>query len=222
MKRAQCSMREHARCGLMGACWSLWRRVGLVSERPTAEEVKVDPTAVVEPGALVGAGTRIWHHAHVRTGAVIGERCVLGKGVFIDSGAVLGDECKVQNNVSVYAGVRLESKVFVGPSAVFTNDRYPRADGSAWHLVQTIVRAGASIGANATVICGLEVGQWAVVAAGAVVTHDVQAHELVAGNPARRLGWVCFCGRVLLRTDAGSCPVMTCGHCGRGVERGEQ
>lgn len=188
-----------------------------MSDGHTSEDVMVDPTAIVEPGALVGAGSRVWHHAHVRAGAVIGERCVVGKGVFIDDGAVLGEGCKVQNNVSVYSGVRLEDSVFVGPSAVFTNDRYPRADSPDWELVPTRVGRGASVGANATVICGVDIGQWAVIAAGCVVTHDVQSHELVAGNPGRRLGWVCFCGRVLLRTDTDSCPEATCQHCGSRV-----
>jgi len=141
-------------------------RVSPVSELATDHEVSVEPTAVIEPGALIGSGTRIWHHAHVRAGAVVGKRCVLGKGVFVDAGAVVGDGCKIQNDVSVYAGVRLSNLVFVGPSAVFTNDRYPRADSTDWQLVPTRIETGASIGANATVVCGVEVGKWAVVSRG--------------------------------------------------------
>lgn len=177
----------------------------------------VDPTAVVEPGAVVGVGTQIWHHAHVREGGVVGERCVLGKGVFIDAMAVVGNGCKIQNNVSVYSGVHLEDLVLVGPSAVFTNDRYPRADSPDWPLVPTTVRTGASIGANATVVCGVEIGRWALVAAGAVVTRDVEAHELVGGNPARRLGWTCSCGHVVLRTRTEACPNIDCPNCGSRV-----
>lgn len=173
----------------------------------------VHETAVVEEGARCGADTKVWHHAHVRSGAVIGESCTLGKNVFIDAGAVIGDRCKIQNNVSVYRGVRLDDEVFVGPSAVFTNDRFPRATGDDWEVVDTRVCHGASIGANATIVCGVVIGPWAVVGAGAVVTRDVAAHELLAGNPARRLGWVCRCGRVLARTSA-AIPATTCAACG--------
>jgi len=179
-----------------------------------ARAASVHETAVVEPGARLGAGTRVWHHAHVREGASVGAGCTLGKNVFVDAGVVIGDRTKVQNNVSVYAGVTLEEDVLVGPSAVFTNDRYPRATTAAWTVVPTTVRRGASIGANATVVCGSVIGEWALVAAGAVVTSDVAAHELVAGVPARRAGWVCECGQVLLRTDGG-CPACTCPACDR-------
>lgn len=158
-------------------------------------------SAVIEPGARIGDRTRVWHHAHVRDGAVVGSDCNIGQNVYVDVGARVGDRVKIQNNVSVYAGVTLEDEVFVGPSAVFTNDRYPRALGD-WELVPTIVRRGASIGANACVVCGVEIGDWAVVGAGSVVTRSVAAHELVVGNPARRIGWACACGRVATRSDA--------------------
>lgn len=188
------------------------------SNAPRAAETATHPafvheTAIVETGAIVGDGTRVWHHSQVRTGAAIGRECVLGKNVFVDTGVSVGDRVKIQNNVSVYAGVHLEDEVFVGPSAVFTNDRAPRAVGADWQVVATTVRRGASVGANATVICGIEVGEWAMVAAGAVVTRDVAAHELVAGNPARRIGWVCRCGDVLART-AGAAEPVRCGRCG--------
>ena len=118
-------------------------------------------TAEIEPGVRLGAGTRVWRNAHLRAGARVGEGCTIGGNVFIDAGVSVGHRVKVQNNVSVYAGVRLEDEVFVGPSAVFTNDRFPRATG-AWDLVPTNVRRGASIGANATVVCGVEVGEGAI------------------------------------------------------------
>jgi acetyltransferase-like isoleucine patch superfamily enzyme len=158
-------------------------------------------TAVVDPGARIGAGTRVWHHSHVRDGAVVGRDCILGKNVYVDVGARIGDRVKVQNNVSVYDGVVVEDDVFVGPSAVFTNDRYPRASGD-WELVPTTVRRGASIGANATIVCGVELGAWSVVGAGSVVTRSVADHAIVVGNPAHQVGWACECGRVVARTDA--------------------
>jgi acetyltransferase-like isoleucine patch superfamily enzyme len=173
----------------------------------------VHETAVVEDGALCGDGTKIWHHAHVRSGAVIGEEATLGKNVFVDSGAVIGDRVKIQNNVSVYRGVWLDDEVFVGPSAVFTNDRFPRAVNDDWEVADTRVCHGASIGANATIVCGVVIGAWAVIGAGSVVTHDVASHEIVAGNPARRLGWACRCGRVLARSTE-PIPPTTCRACG--------
>lgn len=170
-------------------------------------------TAVVEDGVSCGPGTKVWHHCHLRSGAVIGAACTLGKNVFVDSGVTIGDRVKVQNNVSVYRGVHLEDDVFVGPSAVFTNDRFPRAPGGDWEVVDTLVSQGASIGANATIVCGVVLGRWSAVGAGAVVTRDVAPHELVVGNPARRLGWVCRCGRVLAKSTA-AIPPMTCAGCG--------
>jgi UDP-2-acetamido-3-amino-2,3-dideoxy-glucuronate N-acetyltransferase len=166
----------------------------------------IHPTAVVEDGAEVGAGTRVWHFAHVRSGARIGERCALGKSVFVDSGVVIGAGCRIQNFVSIYSGVTLEEDVFVGPSAVFTNDRYPRASGGEWDRLPTLVRTGASIGANATVLCGLTIGELAVVGAGAVVTADVEPHRLVVGNPAKPVGWVCRCGRGVPGGPGTACP----------------
>jgi UDP-2-acetamido-3-amino-2,3-dideoxy-glucuronate N-acetyltransferase len=155
------------------------------------------PSADVEPGAHVGPGTRIWHRAHVRSGACIGSDCTIGKDVFIDAGVVIGDRVKIQNGVSVYRGVRLEDEVFVGPHAVFTNDRYPRAVSPDWVVVPTHVCRGASIGAHATVICGVTIRPWAMIAAAAVVTRDVPAQALVMGNPARIRGYVCRCGQPL-------------------------
>lgn len=161
--------------------------------------MNVHGTAVVEPGARIGNGTSVWHHAHVRSGAVIGSDCVLGKNVYVDSGAVVGDRVKIQNNVSVFVGVSIGDDVFVGPSAVFTNDLVPRAFNVDWKITPTTVEDGASIGANATIVCGTTLGEYSMVAAGAVVTRDVHAHELVAGCPARHMAWVCRCGDVISR-----------------------
>jgi acetyltransferase-like isoleucine patch superfamily enzyme len=159
----------------------------------------VHPSAEVEEGASVGHGTRIWRQAHVRSGAVVGDDCNLGKNVFVDQHVRIGNRVKVQNNVSVYEGVTLEDEAFVGPSAVFTNDLRPRAQNPGWTIVPTVVRQGASIGGGATIVCGNEIGEWAMVAAGSVVTRSVAPHQLVAGNPARHLGWVCRCGSVVSR-----------------------
>ncbi len=158
-------------------------------------------TAIVEPGARVGSGTRVWHHTHVRTDASVGRDCVLGKNVFVDRGVTVGDRVKIQNNVSVYEGVTIGDEVFVGPSATFTNDRLPRATSTDWKIVPTDVRRGASIGANATIVCGVTLGEFCMVGAGGVVTHDVEDHELVVGTPARRVGWVCACGELLTRAQ---------------------
>jgi acetyltransferase-like isoleucine patch superfamily enzyme len=179
----------------------------------------IHPTAEVEEGARVGAGTRIWRQAHVRSGAAIGADCNLGMGVYIDAGVVIGNRCKLQNRVSVYYGVTLEDGVFVGPHVTFTNDKTPRAvtpDGEVakdedWTLMPTLVRRCASIGAGAIVLPGITIGRWAMVAAGAVVTRDVPDHGLVAGNPARLLGYACDCGRTLT-VGAES---FYCAHCER-------
>ncbi|GIH13971.1 hypothetical protein Raf01_21430 [Rugosimonospora africana] len=148
---------------------------------------------------MVGPGTKIWHVAHVRSTARIGAGCTVGRNVYVDADVTIGDHVKVQNNVSVYVGVTIEDDVFVGPSAVFTNDHNPRATNTDWKITPTRVRRGASIGANATIVCGVEIGEYALVAAGAVVTRDVLPNQLVAGNPARPRGWVDERGEVVSR-----------------------
>jgi len=169
-------------------------------------------SAIVEDGAQIGDGSHVWHHSHVRSGARIGSDVNLGKNVYIDAGVVIGDRVKVQNNVSVYHGVAVGDDVFLGPSCVFTNDRYPRAVGQ-WQVTETSVLRGASVGANATIVCGVTLGEWCAVGAGAVVTHDVASHQLVLGNPARPAGWVCRCGRVVSR-DASTTPAtFVCDQC---------
>jgi perosamine synthetase len=180
--------------------------------------MRAHPTAIVEDGSAVGEGTTIWHHAHVRSGAAIGQSCNLGKNVYIDAGVRIGNGVKIQNNVSVYHGVEIHDDVFVGPSAVFTNDLRPRAHAADWQVTPTVVRAGASIGANATIVCGIEIGGNAMVAAGAVVTRTVQPHQLVAGSPARHRGWVCRCGAVLSR-DQVAPSSLTCESCRDEAER---
>ena len=152
------------------------------------DDVYIHPTAAVDGRAEIGGGTKIWINVQVREGARIGRGCILSKDVYIDHGVSIGDGCKVQNSVSVYNGVTIEDDVFVGPNACFTNDKVPRANNPDWQVTPTRVRRGASIGANATIVCGIEIGEYAMVAAGSVVTRDVPPYTLVMGNPARRVG----------------------------------
>jgi len=170
----------------------------------------VHPTALCDAGCSVGARTKIWHFVHVAAGASIGADCILGQGCYVAPTATIGDGCKLQNHVSVYDGVTLEAGVFCGPSVVFTNVSDPRAHVSRKQAYErTVVRRGASIGANATIVCGVTIERFAFVAAGAVVTHDVAAFALVQGVPARQVGWVCSCGVPLGEGDEPSC--VDCG-----------
>lgn len=148
-------------------------------------------TAIIDPGASIGAGTHIWHFCHICDGAVIGENCSFGQNVFVANNVVIGNNVKVQNNVSIYDSVRLEDDVFCGPSMVFTNVLNPRSAVSRKHEYRlTLVKRGATLGANCTIICGVTIGEYAFVGAGAVVTHDIPAFALVMGVPSRQVGWV--------------------------------
>ena len=173
----------------------------------------VHDSSFVDDGAQVGAGTKIWHFCHVMPGAVIGEQCSLGQNVVVMPGTRIGNNVKIQNNVSIYEGVELEDDVFCGPSCVFTNVMNPRSQVvRRSEFRRTLVKRGASIGANATVVCGTTLGEYAFVGAGAVVTTDVQPYALMVGVPARRVGWMCQCG-VRLRVVDGR---ATCEACGAG------
>jgi UDP-2-acetamido-3-amino-2,3-dideoxy-glucuronate N-acetyltransferase len=170
--------------------------------------VFIHETAVVEEPASLGAGVKIWHFCHVSAGCRIGDGTSLGQNVYVAPGAVIGRRVKIQNNVSIYDGVEIEDDVFIGPCAVFTNVKTPRAFVNRKdRFEKTIIGRGASLGANATVICGRTVGEYAMVGAGGVVTRDVQAYALVVGNPVMRIGWVCRCGARLAED-------MTCPECG--------
>lgn len=161
-----------------------------------AQGIRVHPTACVDDRRKIGRGTKVWHFSHIMPGADIGSDCVIGQNCYLGSKARVGNNVKLQNNVSVYDHVRLEDGVFVGPSAVFTNDINPRAlFPKNGNLKPTVVKKGASIGANATIVCGVTIGRYAFVGAGALVNKDVQEHAIVAGVPARVIGWMCVCGQ---------------------------
>ena len=182
------------------------------------------PTAEVSSEAEIGSGTRIWRQAHIREHAHIGDTCNIGKGVYIDAGVRIGSNVKIQNHVSVFEGVTLEDGVFVGPHVCFTNDLAPRAitpDGKLksaddWKITPTLVKYGASIGAGAIVICGITIGEFALVGAGSVITRDVPPHALVFGNPARQHGYVCHCANRLANVQTqGGILIGWCENCGK-------
>lgn len=192
----------------------------------TLQLVKIHSTADVSPNAKLGTGTMVWHQAQIREGASIGSHCIISKGVYIDADVIIGDNVKIQNYVSIYHGVVIEDGVFCGPHCVFTNDKNPRAinpDGTLksadnWTLSQTVVHQGAAIGANATIVCGITIGHWAMIGAGSVVTRDVPDHGLVWGNPARLRGFVCACGNKLENESMDDFTVLLhCAQCNRQV-----
>jgi len=161
----------------------------------------VHETAEISKGAIIGKNTKIWHQSQIREGARIGENCIISKCVYIDNNVKIGNNVKIQNGVSVYHGVEVEDDVFLGPHMTFTNDLYPRAFNSNWKLVNTLVKKGASIGANATIVCGVTIGEYAMVGCGAVVTKNVPRYGLVFGNPAKLKSFVCKCGRKAVKVN---------------------
>jgi UDP-2-acetamido-3-amino-2,3-dideoxy-glucuronate N-acetyltransferase len=172
-------------------------------------------SSYIDDGAIIGNGTKIWHFSHVMPGAVIGERCNLGQNVVVMPGTKIGNNVKIQNNVSIYEGVELEDDVFCGPSCVFTNVLNPRSHVSRKHEYRpTLVKRGSSIGANATIVCGITLGEYSFIGAGAVVTSDVPPYGLLVGVPGRLVGWMCQCGE-RLRLSAGR---AACGVCGATYE----
>lgn len=180
----------------------------------------IHDSAFVEDNVKLGNGTKIWHQVQVRRGASLGDNCIVGKAVFIDFDVKIGNNVKIQNLVSVYHGVTIEDDVFVGPHVCFTNDFLPRATNPDWTLVPTLVKKGASIGANSTIVCGSTLGEYCMVGAGSVVTKDVPAFALVFGNPARLQGYVCYCGERVIKTtrplEKGT--KLECTKCGKKIE----
>lgn len=180
----------------------------------------VHESSIVDEGAEIGAGTKIWHFCHVMPGTLIGEDCNIGQNVFIGPDTKIGDRVKIQNNVSVYSGVRLEDEVFLGPSMVFTNVINPRSHVNRRDEFQiTLVKRGATIGANATILCGITLGAYAFVGAGSVVTRDVPDYALVHGNPARLQGWMCQCGHKLELIEGHEGEFARCQGCGKSYTR---
>ena len=161
------------------------------------KRVYVHPTAVVDKTAVIGDGTKVWHFVHVRENAEIGRECVLGDFVYVGRGVKIGNGVKLENRATVYRGVNIENEVFVGPHVTFTNDPYPRSFSTDWKIVETLVKEGASIGAGAVVVCGVTIGEYAMIGAGSVVTKDIPSHAMAYGNPAEVRGFTCKCGRKL-------------------------
>jgi len=179
------------------------------------------PTAIIEDNVKIGAGCRIWHFVHIREGAEIGAGCNIGKGVYIDKKVKIGNNIKIQNFANIYKGVILEDDVFIGPGVMFTNDLFPRAFiWSESSIIPTVVKKGASIGANSTIICGVTIGEYALIGAGSVVTRDVPPFTLVYGNPARVRAYVCYCGRKLnnIIDKTNEYTLYKCENCGKSVK----
>ena len=177
-------------------------------------EYFVHPSSIIDNDVQIGSGTKIWYFCHIQSGTDIGENCSFGQNVNISNHVKIGNGCKVQNNVSIYEGVELEDYVFCGPSCVFTNDLTPRAKypkGRAGYK-KTLIQEGASIGANATIVCGHTIGRWALIGAGAVVTSDVPDHALMLGVPAKQKGWTCECGAIMPDD-------LVCSQCGRTYQK---
>jgi len=156
--------------------------------------IYIHPTAEVSEESKIGQGTKIWHGSQIRERSVIGQSCIIGKDVYIDDGVVVGSGVKISNHVSVYKGVTIEDDVLLGPNCTFTNDMYPRAFNKDWQITNTLIKKGASIGANATILCGVTIEEYSMIGIGSVVMRDTLAHSLMVGNPAMLKGFVCKCG----------------------------
>ena len=182
----------------------------------------IHESSFIDLGVEIGKGTKIWHYSHIMTNAHVGKNCTIGQNVFIGEGVRIGNGVKIQNNVSVFTGVIIEDEVFLGPSVVFTNVFNPRSHIERKHEYRrTLVRLGATIGANATIICGITIGRYAFIGAGAVVTKDVPDYALVYGNPSRLIGWVCQCGEKLEFLIKGEQEISKCDNCATSYKKSE-
>ena len=194
--------------------------IGLIIDSESENSMSgyfIHPSSVIDPGAVIGKGTKIWHYSHIMGESTIGDNCTLGQNVFIAAGVKIGNNVKIQNNVSVYTGVMLEDDVFLGPSMVFTNVINPRSHiNRRDQYQQTLVKRGGTIGANATIVCGITLGEYSFIGAGAVVTRDVPAYGLVFGNPGQLQGWMCSCGERLEFVLQGDEKRAVCMGCGAG------
>ena len=168
-------------------------------------DVYIHPTAIVSDQSSIGSGTKIWVNSQIRENVFIGEKCIISKDTYIDTGVNIGNNVKIQNGVSVFHGVTISDDVFIGPNVCFTNDYFPRAFNENWKITDTMIERGASIGANATIVCGNILGEYCMVGAGSVVTRDVPPYTLVVGNPARPIGMVCKCGERMVDDHCPSC-----------------
>ncbi|MEW6614770.1 MAG: acyltransferase [Thermodesulfobacteriota bacterium] len=176
--------------------------------------VFIHPSAEVSKNSSIGKGTKIWNHVQIREGAKIGDNCIVGKDVYIDKGVKIGNNTKIQNGISLYNGIIIEDDVLLGPHCVFTNDLYPRSFIADYKIYPILIKRGASIGANATIVCGITIGKYAMIGAGSVVTKNVPDHGFVLGNPARLRGFVCHCGKrlkIMRRLD--NHMILICEHC---------
>lgn len=179
------------------------------------DKVYVHPSAHISSDAQIGEGTKIWHEVQVREGAKIGKNCILGKSVYIGKNVVVGDNVKIENRVSIFQGVKIGDDVFIGPHVVFTNDLRPRSFNREWKVIPTYVERGVSIGANSTIICGITIGEYAMIGAGSVVTRDIPPYVLAYGNPAKIRGFVCRCGEDLtVKEIYDEYVLMKCNKCG--------
>lgn len=177
-------------------------------------KVSIAATAIVDEGSVIGVGTRVWNFVHVREKAEIGKECVLSDYVYVGRGVKVGDNVKLENRVTLYEGVTIEDDVFVGPHTTFTNDFYPRSFSTDWKIQQTHVKKGASIGTRTVIVCGVTIGEYALIGAGSVVTEDIPAYALTYGNPARIRGFVCKCSKKLETVEKKeTCVVMKCNSC---------
>jgi len=179
-------------------------------------DIFIHETTVVEKSVKIGKGTKIWHHAQIREGSSIGNNCSIGKGVYIDHNVKIGNNVKIQNYVSVYNGVTIEDDVLLAPNCTFTNDLYPRAFNQDWAVTSTLVKKGASIGANATILCGVTIGEYSMIGIGSTVTNDTLPHSLMVGNPARLKNFICQCGSELRNVNYASYKMkFQCSNCAK-------